>query len=370
MLRLMLILFLFLSSSFAKKLRKIKLQLQWKHQFEFAGFYAAKEKGFYKDIGLDVEFLEFKKEDDIVKNVLKQKAEFGTTYSSIIAEYLNDKPILMLANYFKQSPLVLITQKEIKNLKTLKGKKVMGVSDNIDSITLNLMLKSFGVSLNEIENIPTSFNIQDFVDKKVDAMAVFSTNEIYDLDKLGVKYNLFNPSVYSYEYYDLNLFTSKEFAKKNSSLVRKFKEASTKGWKYAIENKEELVDIILEKYNTQNKTKESLLFEANQIKHLMLSRVEEIGSIDIKRVELIAKNFIEAEFAKEKNLKDISNIVFEYEKQLKIGELNLSSEEKRYLQNKEYITFCVDPNWEPYEKIVDGEYEGLVSGFIDLIKKK
>ena len=39
--------------------QKIKLQLQWQHQFEFAGFYAAKEKGFYKDLGLDVDFIEF-----------------------------------------------------------------------------------------------------------------------------------------------------------------------------------------------------------------------------------------------------------------------------------------------------------------------
>jgi len=40
-------------------LEKVTLQLQWKHQFEFAGFYAAKEQGFYKAIGLDVDFLEY-----------------------------------------------------------------------------------------------------------------------------------------------------------------------------------------------------------------------------------------------------------------------------------------------------------------------
>ncbi len=46
---------------------KIKLQLQWKHQFEFAGFYAAKERGFYKDAGLDVEFVEYRDKTNIIE---------------------------------------------------------------------------------------------------------------------------------------------------------------------------------------------------------------------------------------------------------------------------------------------------------------
>lgn len=50
---------LYANNSDFSNLEKIKLQLQWEHQFEFAGFYAAKEKGFYKDEGLDVEFIEF-----------------------------------------------------------------------------------------------------------------------------------------------------------------------------------------------------------------------------------------------------------------------------------------------------------------------
>jgi len=43
----------------AKPLDKIFLQLQWKHQFEFAGFYAAYEKSYYQQAGLDVEFIEY-----------------------------------------------------------------------------------------------------------------------------------------------------------------------------------------------------------------------------------------------------------------------------------------------------------------------
>ena len=55
-------------------LEKIKLQLQWKHQFQFAGFYAAQEKGFYKDVGLDVEFIELDVDANIVDEVLHANA--------------------------------------------------------------------------------------------------------------------------------------------------------------------------------------------------------------------------------------------------------------------------------------------------------
>ena len=118
---------------------KPKLQLQWKHQFEFAGFYAAKEKGFYRDVGLDVELIEYDKTKDITDEVLKGRTQYGLSYSSIIAEYTEGKPLVLVANFFKQSPLVLIAQEDIKTPTSLKGKKVMGVSNSIDNITLLLM---------------------------------------------------------------------------------------------------------------------------------------------------------------------------------------------------------------------------------------
>jgi len=58
-------------------LEKVTLQLQWKDQFEFAGFYAAKEKGFYKEVGLDVDFKAFDSELDIIDEVLEEEQSMG-----------------------------------------------------------------------------------------------------------------------------------------------------------------------------------------------------------------------------------------------------------------------------------------------------
>lgn len=55
----------------------VNLQLKWHHQFQFAGYYAALAKGYYRDVGLDVNFVEAILGRDPVKSVLEGKAEFG-----------------------------------------------------------------------------------------------------------------------------------------------------------------------------------------------------------------------------------------------------------------------------------------------------
>ena len=62
--------------------KKVTLQLEWKHQFEFAGFYAAIEKGYYKDLGLEVEIKEFNEGINITQEVLSGNATFGISSSS------------------------------------------------------------------------------------------------------------------------------------------------------------------------------------------------------------------------------------------------------------------------------------------------
>jgi len=304
--------FFFALSLWAKSetLRPITLQLQWKHQFEFAGFYAAKEQGYYEAVGLDVSFVEYESNSTVVGAVLDKGMDYGVGYSSVIAEYMNGKPIVLLANFFKHSPLALVTQKSIQTPADLKNKKIMGLSDNIDSITVVNMLSKFGVDRSDYENIPTDFKIDSFVSKEIDAMSLFTTNEIYDLNRLGIAFNVFNPSLYGQEYYDVNLFTSAKKLQNNPKEVKEFTKASIAGWKYALEHKEELCELILQKYNTQKKTKEALMFEALQIENLMLQNVYPIGSIDIQRVKMMANEFKQAGFINKDTKKDIENIVF------------------------------------------------------------
>ncbi|RXK11785.1 hypothetical protein CP965_11420 [Halarcobacter mediterraneus] len=362
---LFLLLFLF-SFLYPQKLEKVKLQLQWKHQFEFPGFYAAKEKGFYKKAGFDVEFIEFDENMNIVEEVLSGNADFGLSFSSIIIDYIQGDPIIMLANFFKQSPLVLATQKNIKLPSDLKNKKIMGLLDSSHKRTVLTMLNKFDININDFIHYPREFSVNAFVDKKVDAISIFTTNEIYELNKLGVKYNILDPAVFGSKFYDLNLFTKKDNAEYNRKKVKAFKDASIKGWKYALENKEELVDIILQKYNTQNKTKEALLFESKQIEDLMLTKVYSIGSIDLNQLNFIADTFTQSQLIEKLPKKRLEKFIFEDN----IQALYLTDKQKEYLNYKKKIKMCVDPNWMPLDGIKEGKHMGIAADFMKNISNK
>ncbi len=358
-------LFLFLLSfAYSNTLEKVTIQLQWKHQFEFAGFYAAKEKGFYKDVGLDIEFKEFTTQTNIVHDVLNKKVQFAVSYSGIIADYLNGKDIVFLANFFKHSPLSIVTKPHIKHPVNLINKRVMGVNDSIDNSTIQMMFKKFAVKSIDIIDIEPTFNINDFIENKVDAMTIYTTNETYFLDKKHIKYNLLNPINYGIDFYDMNLFTSKDELIKNPKRVRNFTEASIKGWKYALNHKEEIINLILKKYNTQNKTKEALLYEANAIENIMLPNVYPIGSIDESRVKNIAEIFKELGFITNSNF-NLKNFLY------KSNHSILTNEEQDYLNKKNLITLCVNPNWMPFEKLDSkGIYDGISSDYYKVIEDK
>lgn len=71
---------------YAQNDKKITLQLNWQNQFQFAGYYMAKEKGFYKDLNLDVQIKESTFKTDVIKEIETQKTDFAIGSSSLIIE--------------------------------------------------------------------------------------------------------------------------------------------------------------------------------------------------------------------------------------------------------------------------------------------
>ncbi len=351
---------------YADELQKVSLQLQWKHQFEFAGFYAAKEKGFYKEEELDVEFIEFQSGMDITQEVVEQRVDYATSSSSLVVDYLNAEPIVMLANFFKQSPLVLLTQENIVTPHDLKGKKIMGLVDSIHNTTLLSMLEKFNVKESDFTNIPRKFAIESFVKKEVDAISVFSTNEVYEVSKLGIKYNILNPAAFGISFYDINLFTSKAELENNPKRVEAFRRASIRGWEYALRHQEEIAKLILQKYNTQNKSKDALLFEAKQIEYMMLANVYPVGSIDLQMLKNIANSYKQAKQTQAVTYDNLEEFVYATHD----TSLVLSKKQKDYLKQKQKIKMCTDPNWMPLEAIEDGKHTGMSSDYMKLISKK
>lgn len=270
MIRVIIFSFLCLYKLNADKLEGVSVQLSWKHQFQFAGFYMAIEKGFYKDLGLDVSLFENNSTVDIPKSVINKKFDFGIGGSDLVLEHIQNKDIILIMPFLQSSPLVIISNKigDIQSIYDLKNKIVMLNQNQSYMASLEAMFKINGVLMKDFHIKEHSFGVEALINKKVDAMSAYLTNEPFELNKLGIEYLIFNPSSYGFNFYDDILFTSTNTLKHNPEMVEKMYLATKKGWEYAFNNIEETINIILKKYNTQNKTYEHLLYEAEELKKI------------------------------------------------------------------------------------------------------
>lgn len=346
-------------------LEKVSLQLEWKHQFEFAGFYTALEKGYYREAGLDVEIREYENHIDITKDVLERKATFGCSSSQIILERLQGKEVIEIASYFKQNALVIVTKPHIKKVKDLKDKKLMVTTQELDKTSLLLMLQEANLTKENLNIVPHSFNIDDFINGKVDAMSAFLSNQLYELDRRGIKYNILNPATYGIYSYDVELFTSEIEAKENPERVKKFVDATNRGWEYAFNHKEEIVDLIYNKYS-KTKTKESLLYEAEKTEELFKINIYKVGIIVPELLELNANIYTRLGIVK--STERLKGFIFE--PYIDLGEsINLSDEERKFIKEHPVIKFS-DVVWEPFASIQDGNYSGIFKHYYNQIEKK
>ena len=346
-------------------LKPVSLLLNWKHQFEFAGYYAAKEQGYYRDVGLDVTIREFTHDTDVIEEVLSGRADFGVFYSDIFLLSVKGRPISMLANFLKYSPEVIVTHQDIRLPSDLKGKRVMGEEHELRGANLGAMLKQFGISADDFTIIPHSFTVEKFISGEVDAMTVFLSNEIYNLKKNNVPYNILSPFSFGIPSYDGNLFTSSTMASASPDMVRAFRDASIRGWQYAVDHPDKIIDLILAKYSGM-KSRKALQFEAVEILKATLHDTIPIGSVSMQRLQAIVSTYKELGIVAENS--NLDNFVFEsFEK----PGIFFSPEEEKYISEKKSIRFCVDPDWMPFEGIdKNGKLIGMSAEFIQMIAER
>ncbi len=219
-----------------KSAQEVTLQLRWLHQFQFAGYYMAKEKGYYRDAGLKVTILEANDaHPHPVEEVLAGRAHYGVGNSGLINERLNGKPVVVLAALFQSSPNVWILRKDsnIGTISELASKRLM-MTKNIENAELMALFQNEGIDINKLTIIESTFNIDGLIQRKVDAYNGYSTNEPYYLKQQGIEYITIDPRRYGIDFYSDCLFTSDTELSNHPERVKAFREASLRGWAYAL----------------------------------------------------------------------------------------------------------------------------------------
>lgn len=345
-------------------LEKVSLQIDWKHQFEYAGYYMAKEKGFYRDIGIELNIKEFEGEDPLAVLLKDETINFGVYNSRVVLSKMRGDEVILLGNFFKKSALVLISQKDIRTPLDFFGKKIMGTEDQLRTDGIGTLFKRFNISEDSYKQISPTFRVDDFVKGEIDVMTAYISNELYHLNENGVQYNIIDPANYGIYMYGDNLFTTVREMENNPERTKNFLKASIKGWEYALSHIDETIEIILKKYNSQNKSREALRFEAFETKKMIMPEVYPIGSIDKDRIKNIANTFIEIG-ATDNNYSLRGFLIDDFES----SSIKLTSEERKFLSTLKDVKMCVDPDWMPYEKIENGKHIGMSAEYLHLVSK-
>jgi PAS domain S-box-containing protein len=274
------------------ELTPVTLQLKWRHQFQFAGYYAALEQGYYRDAGLAVRIVEGAPGLDPVDRVVAGAVDFGVYNSSLLLRRHEGQPVTALAAIVQHSPLAILARKDrgIERLADLKGRRVMIYSPDAGELYAYL-LKS-GVRKEDLVLEPHTMSPLDLVSGRVDAQSIYVTDQPYLLRQAGVSVTEFRPIHGGIDFYGDLLFTSERMLQDYPDRVRAFREASLKGWAYALSHIGEMADLIHSKY-TPDRSREHLLFEAEHYVHLIMADLVELGHMSPSRWRHIADTYAE-----------------------------------------------------------------------------
>ena len=228
------------------------LTTAWIAQSQFAGYYIAKEKGFYREVGLNV-IIQHPSLTSSAFNRLKTEQCDAAMFSMMSAmDFISQGiPLVNIFQDSMNSSNILVSRWDTDPLK-MKGKKVAIFNSDPNYLTF-IMSKKEGMNY---EWIRFTSNINLFLSGAVDATMVVSYNEYYQLIQAGYKLseeNLYRFSDHEYNIQENGVYVKREYFKNHREACRKFAQASRKGWEWAAAHQKEALDIVMKyvrRYNT------------------------------------------------------------------------------------------------------------------------
>lgn len=230
---------------------KVKLQLKWVPQAQFAGYYVAMDKGYYKDEGLDVEIVPGGPDIVPEQQVANGAADIGIDWvASLLAHQEQGLPLVEIAQIFQKSGLVLVSKKEagINSPADLKGKKVGNWMGGNEFEVLALFDKYKLDQNKDLSFVKQGFTMDQFLGGEIDAASAMTYNEYQVVLEQGIPASdlkVIDMNDEGVAMLEDNLFANKEWLASNKETAAKFVRASLKGWKDAIADQEAAVDSVM-----------------------------------------------------------------------------------------------------------------------------
>ena len=268
-----------LTSFAAHAADKVTLQLKWVTQAQFAGYFVAKDKGFYKDEGLDVDI------KPGGPNIAPEQVIAGGG-ADVIVDWMGAAlaarekgvPLVNIAQPYKNAGLEIVCPKDgpIKSVADFKGHTI-GVWFFGNEVPFFALMNREGLKTGDggdVKVLQQSFDVQPLIQKQADCIHVMTYNELgqaidagYTLDKLTV----FNYTDMGANLLEDGLYVLGDKLKDDAFKAKmvKFVRASMKGWSYAKDHPEEAADIVMDNDTTGAQTKAHQVYMMGEVAKLL-----------------------------------------------------------------------------------------------------
>ncbi len=217
---------------------------QWSAQAQFAGYYVAQEKGFYKQAGINVEIVHPSVTQSAMSRIRNNESH-ATTLQLVQAMDIIDNgiPLVNILQTSMNNALVIASRRN-KNPLTQKGAKVGIWNAGFGQIAICMSIKE-GL---DYQWIPYASNINLFVSGAIDATLAMSYNEYYQLVQAGfipTKDNVYRFCEHGYNVQEDGVYMARDYYMKHKEQAHRFAAASRKGWEWAAAHPEETLDIVM-----------------------------------------------------------------------------------------------------------------------------
>ena len=202
---------------------KASLQLDWKGGGQHAPFYLAKERGYYKDEGIDLDIISGSGSSDVVKQVGSKAVEFGIADALVIVQAAEQRvPLTAIAAYYQRTPIVVLSpqSKPVTDPAQLtQGVKLGSKKGSATFQGLTALLAANDIPLQKVTLVDIGFGVQPLLVKQVDAMMGFSMNEPIEAESAGMPVTVMAISDHGVDAYGL-MIVSKSGADRQKSCAR------------------------------------------------------------------------------------------------------------------------------------------------------
>lgn len=217
---------------------------QWTPQAQFAGYYVALEKGFFKDAGIDVEIVHPSASQSALSRVFKNQSQATTLQLCQALEVVgSDVPLVNILQTSMNNAMVIVSRRGVDPL-TQKGARVGVWYAGFGQLAFILSDKEHL----DYEWVPSATNVNLFVKGAIDAALTMSYNEYYQLVQSGMEITegcLYRFCDHDYNIQEDGVYMRRDYYESHKDQAHRFADACRRGWEWAAENPEETLEIVM-----------------------------------------------------------------------------------------------------------------------------